>query len=233
MAITSIAFGDSPAYTGNILLRSGTAYELTLDHAITAARTLTLPDATDTIVTLAATQELDSKTLDSSVLKGTFTASGTVHLPGFYVDGSLYASTQTVQIGTLQCDSLTNRSSATITITPNAANPVILARGILASGSAVDLVLHGNSVETEATAKDTIVQVLDVTNDAFRTVIQAQGGAGVTSATAPLAFHGATPAAQAAHIGNPTGGATQDAEARSAINAILVVLENKGLTALS
>lgn len=39
--------------------------------------------------------------------------------------------------------------------------------------------------------------------------------------------------AQAAHIANPTGGATQDAEARTAINSILVVLENAKLTATS
>ena len=37
---------------------------------------------------------------------------------------------------------------------------------------------------------------------------------------------------QAAHIADPTGG-TPDAEARTAINAILVVLENAGLTASS
>lgn len=40
-------------------------------------------------------------------------------------------------------------------------------------------------------------------------------------------------AAQAAHIANPSGGGTQDAEARTAINAILVALENAGITASS
>lgn len=34
----------------------------------------------------------------------------------------------------------------------------------------------------------------------------------------------------AAHIVDPTGGATVDAEARTAIDSILVVLENNGLT---
>lgn len=38
---------------------------------------------------------------------------------------------------------------------------------------------------------------------------------------------------QAAHIADPTGGATTDAEARTAIDAILVVLENLGATARS
>lgn len=38
---------------------------------------------------------------------------------------------------------------------------------------------------------------------------------------------------QAAHIADPTGGATEDAEARTAINAILVALENVGILASS
>jgi hypothetical protein len=41
---------------------------------------------------------------------------------------------------------------------------------------------------------------------------------------------GATPA-QAVHIADPSGGATVDAEARTAINAILVALEGVGITA--
>lgn len=44
-------------------------------------------------------------------------------------------------------------------------------------------------------------------------------------------FYGSAPVAQAAHIADPTGGATTDAEARTAINAILVALENIGITA--
>lgn len=44
---------------------------------------------------------------------------------------------------------------------------------------------------------------------------------------------GATPVARQAHIADPSGGGTQDAEARTAINAILVVLENFGFVATS
>lgn len=50
---------------------------------------------------------------------------------------------------------------------------------------------------------------------------------------AAIGFLGATPVARQAHIADPSGGATQDAEARTAINAILVVLENLGFTATS
>ena len=46
----------------------------------------------------------------------------------------------------------------------------------------------------------------------------------------PLQY-GVNAVAQAAHIADPSGGATQDTEARTAINAILVALENIGITA--
>lgn len=40
----------------------------------------------------------------------------------------------------------------------------------------------------------------------------------------------AAPPTPSAHIADPTGGATEDAEARAAIDAILVVLERFGMT---
>lgn len=52
-----------------------------------------------------------------------------------------------------------------------------------------------------------------------------------TAAGQKVAFHGATPVVQAAHIADPSGGATIDSEARTAINAILLVLEGKGIVA--
>ena len=45
-----------------------------------------------------------------------------------------------------------------------------------------------------------------------------------------IGSRGVAPAAMAAHIPDPSGGITVDAAARTAINAILVVLENNGLT---
>lgn len=44
-----------------------------------------------------------------------------------------------------------------------------------------------------------------------------------------LGFYTATPVAQAANVGDPAGGGTVDAEARTAINSILDILENCGL----
>ena len=52
-----------------------------------------------------------------------------------------------------------------------------------------------------------------------------------TETTQKIAFHGSTPVVQAAAIANPSGGATEDTQARTAINSILTVLRNKGLIA--
>lgn len=48
-----------------------------------------------------------------------------------------------------------------------------------------------------------------------------------------LGFFGATAVGQQAHVADPTGGATQDAEARTAINAINAMCAAFGLTAAS
>lgn len=54
-----------------------------------------------------------------------------------------------------------------------------------------------------------------------------------TATTQKLGFWNATPVVQQAHIADPSGGGTQDAEARTAINAINAVLAATGLTAAS
>jgi len=53
------------------------------------------------------------------------------------------------------------------------------------------------------------------------------------SASEKVSLHGATPIIQSSKINDPSGGATQDAEARTAINAIIDCLEAKGLSASS
>ena len=52
-----------------------------------------------------------------------------------------------------------------------------------------------------------------------------------TSASQKLGFFGTTPADQPAQIGNPSGGVTQDAEARSAISSINSAIQELGITA--
>jgi hypothetical protein len=54
-----------------------------------------------------------------------------------------------------------------------------------------------------------------------------------TGSAPAIGFLGATPAARKTHVADPSGGSTVDAEARTAINAILATLETFGLHATS
>ena len=57
--------------------------------AIAGTTELTLPAVTDTLATLAGTEELTNKTLNAAVGKGTWTASGTWTLPAFTFGGTV------------------------------------------------------------------------------------------------------------------------------------------------
>lgn len=79
------------ASTGTLTIANGKT--LTVSNSLTFAgtdgNTFTFPSGSDTVVTLTATQELDNKTLDSSVGKGTWTASGTWTLPAVTLGGAV------------------------------------------------------------------------------------------------------------------------------------------------
>lgn len=78
----------------------------------------------------------------------------------------------------------------------------------------------------DATRKGRVVHTVFDTAEREGFRIEADGAAPM------IGFLGAAAVVRAAHIVDPTGG-TPDAEARTAINAILVVLENLGFTATS
>lgn len=69
-----------------------------------------------------------------------------------------------------------------------------------------------------------VMYVGDATTD-YREVLRAIS----SGSEAKLAFYGETPAARASHIADPSGGTTIDTQARTAINSILVALENIGI----
>lgn len=84
--LTSVQ-GHTLTLTGNLVMVN--AHNLTF--TLGAATNVTLP-STGTLATLAGTEELDNKTLDSSVAKGTWTASGTWTLPAFTLGGNIDAA---------------------------------------------------------------------------------------------------------------------------------------------
>lgn len=83
-------------------------------------------------------------------------------------------------------------------------------------------------VKSDRYTFEKLIQMLDGRN------IQLGRGTGTMIATdidQKLGFHGVDPTVQGAAITSPTGGATIDAEARAAIDAIITFLQDKGLTA--
>ena len=72
------------------------------------------------------------------------------------------------------------------------------------------------------------LQILDARNIQFGRTTGSKFG---TAADQKAAFYGATPVVQAGAISAPSGGATQDAEARTAINAIRTAIKNFGISA--
>jgi hypothetical protein len=72
------------------------------------------------------------------------------------------------------------------------------------------------------------VQLLDGRNIQFGVGTGTKIG---TETTQKLSVYGVTPVVQAGAISAPTGGATVDAESRTAINSIRTAIKNFGITA--
>jgi hypothetical protein len=85
LTISSSSAGVLTIANGSTLATSG-ANGITLTSS--GATNVTLP-TTGTLATLAGSEELDNKTLDSSVGKGTWTASGTWTLPAWTMGGAV------------------------------------------------------------------------------------------------------------------------------------------------
>jgi len=111
--------------------------------------------------------------------------------------------------------------------------------GIGSAGLGVGVLLQAESSTTVDTTQAAIATSWIVATHATRTArlalsaydTAAREGLRIDAdgAAARIGFLGATAAARRAHVADPTGGATTDAEARTAINAILVTLETFGL----
>lgn len=67
--------------TGNLIIYSGTANNIVLDHAVTADRVQTLQDITDTFVYRSTTDTLTNKTIDAEAAGNTVTMPSKIYLP--------------------------------------------------------------------------------------------------------------------------------------------------------
>ena len=135
-AAPQIVLGVNTTTLGAIKMFGNTSGDATLQPAAVAgaATVVTLPAATGTLATLAGTEELTNKTLNASVGKGTWTASGTWTLPAITLGGTVSGGgnqLNNIIIGTstpLAGSFTTLAASTTATIT--SANAAALAVGL-------------------------------------------------------------------------------------------------------
>lgn len=163
------------------------------------------------------------------VASGDVTTTGVSTTGGCVIDGSADEIQLRIQGHSTQTTDplvVENSSGTDVFNVSNAGNTTVA--GTLAVTGATTLT--GAQTLTGATAVNGHMTIADAKNIILNTTTGTIIG---TATGQKVAFHNATPVVQAAHIADPSGGGTVDAEARTAINAILVVLENKGFTATS
>lgn len=103
------------------------------------------------------------------------------------------------------------------------------ADGIYLGDGTYDAYNHGSNIYATGTSGKGIKIVSN------ENAVHLTGATGVNIATGggsePLGFHGATPVVQHAAIGDATGGAIVDTEARTALNTLLASMRSLGLIA--
>ena len=174
------------ALAGNFATSGSSALTLTT----TGATNVTLP-TTGTLATLAGTEELDNKTLDSSVGKGTWTASGTWTLPAVTLGGTVSGGGNQINnviIGTITPLAITG-TTGVFTSTLDVTGVLTATGGIVLPGTAANLTLGANYISYGGTDAGFS---LDSSNNATLTGTLAVSGTGNSSIAGPLVISGAS-----------------------------------------
>lgn len=171
-------------------------------------------------------------TLTNGGVSAVVSSDGATGIVGTISNHSLLLKTNnTTAITISNAQAITMVGNVTI---QNAANPTLF---ITHTGGATAFIQsYGSAPDFRFGTATNHPVVIFTNNGVAATFTTAQG------ITLPGAFNhtgstfgtlGATPAAQRAHVANPAGGTTVDAEARAAINSILVTFETFGFHATS
>lgn len=161
--------GEIIVDVGNILWDSGTAFRATLDHAITANRVFTFPDATTTIVGTDVAQTLTSKTInaDSNTLTNIENA-----------DIKAGANIDAAKIGTGVIDNTEFNVLNGITVIPTTLESLTNVTNVGCATGQTIIVSGGNWICGSAGAAGTLEQLTNVTDVGCATgqVRKASGG---------------------------------------------------------
>jgi len=183
---------------------------------LTASRTLTLPDATTTVVGTDATQTLTNKTLSSGTLTGTLTAGGGVGTSGQFLQSTATGVQWAAATGTLakQTDVFTSGTAATYTAPANTQWVKVTVVGCGGNGGAA-LLQRGTGGSAGAvaikwlamTAGQTLIYT--VSNSVGTASTVSSGTLTITTITANSGLNGSTAAYTAGvTIGNQGGSAS-------------------------
>jgi hypothetical protein len=133
----------------------------------------------------------------------------------------VHVGTEVVVGATVTIGSAAVTGSGALTVTATAANLTLAATG-------ANTVIVQTNGAARLTVADATVTVADAVDFVFNTTTGTKFG---TATGQKIGFFNAAPVIQRTNVANPTGGATIDAEARTAIDDILSRLETLGLFA--
>lgn len=183
-----------------------------------------------------------SITLTSPTINGTVATTG-LTMPTFTAGGDISLGANKLKTTTLYLDELDSNTIAVRAITGDTYKYFKAARFLftdsirMATGNAIFASGSGDDDYMSFNAKDNDVGDREVArmSGADDPWFGLGNNANALKATRAglVGFFGATPVAQQVHVADPTGGATVDAEARTAINAINAICATFGLTAAS